>query len=249
MTEKLHEILAVEKGQETVTKKLLAESAKTFEKDNLFLGQVKILEMFNEDESRLNTREVQNLESTVDENLDYLVKPISQYWDTVLTKEKTNQVALADLVVDGQVLATNVPATFLLGMETKLNELRKVYEHIPTLAPGIKWIPDPSNEKDGVYLTAEDLISFKTEKQTGFVVAYEATEKHPAQVVKEEKVVNVGKYTTTRYSGMLTPVEKAKRLSRIDELLTAVKKARMRANNVDVVRSSIGKDIFNYINK
>ena len=246
--EKLHEILAVEKSLEVVAKKLSAETARTFEKDNLFLGFVKSLEMFTEENAKLNTTDVQSLETTVDENINYIVKPLAKYWDNVLAKDLTNQQARADVVVDGAVLVEDVPATFLLGMETKLNELRKVYEHIPTLAPGIKWIPDVSNAKAGVFMTSDDIVSFKTQKESGFAVAYEATKEHPAQVSKEEKIVSVGKYSTVRYSGMLTPVEKARRLENIDTLIGAVKKARMRANSIEVVRDDVGRVLLDFIN-
>ena len=247
--EKLHEILAVEKSLEVVAKKLSAETARTFEKDNLFLGFVKSLEMFTEENAKLNTTDVQNLETTVDENINYIVKPLAKYWDNVLAKDLTNQQARADVVVDGAVLVVDVPATFLLGMETKLNELRKVYEHIPTLAPGIKWISDAANAKAGVFMTSDDIVSFKTQKERGFAVAYEATKEHPAQVSTEEKIVSVGKYSTVRYSGMLTPVEKARRLENIDTLIGAVKKARMRANNIEVVRDNVGKVLIDFIKK
>lgn len=245
---KLHEILAVEKNSETAARKLMAESAKTLEKENLFSGFVKNLDMFDDDQKYLNVTEKQNLESTVDENLDYLNIFIGKYWDLVATKEVANQTAKADIIVGDVTLAKDLPATFLLGMETKLNELRKVYEHIPTLAPGIKWIKDEANEKHNVFMTADDQVSFKTQKESAFVVAYEATEHHPAQVYKEEKTVNTGKYTMVKFSGMLPAVEKARRIENIDTLIRAVKKARMRANDIEVEKIKVAKQLLNFIN-
>ena len=57
----------------------------------------------------------------------------------------------------------------------------------------------------------------------------------------------VGAWTTMIHSGMLTPFEKRKYVDRIDTLLRAVKQARQRANDTEVVSSNIGEKIFNYI--
>jgi len=249
MATKLHEILAVESALEKTARKLCDESIKTFNKDNLFKGAVKTLGMFDEADAKLETTEILKLTTTVDENLDYLVKPIAKYWDTVLAKELANSQAVADVILeDGTVLAKDLPATFLLGMEAKLSKLRAVYEAIPTLAPGIKWIPDV-NEKDGVYMNAHDVESFKTKKSMEFLVAYEATEQHPAQIRELENTESVGKYMTTAQCGMLPAIVKATRIARVDEALLAVKKGRMRANqqNVDLTKK-VGVDFLNFIN-
>ena len=46
---------------------------------------------------------------------------------------------------------------------------------------------------------------------------------------------------------MISPSEKSVLLSRIDKLIMAVKQARQRANTQEVVKTTIGKEIFNYI--
>lgn len=47
---------------------------------------------------------------------------------------------------------------------------------------------------------------------------------------------------------MMSVSEKSKILGRIDDLLLAVKKARQRANNVDVQKVNVGAKLLNYIN-
>lgn len=244
---KLHEIIAIEPARKKVADKLLQESVKTLGKESLFVGQVKRLTMFDTEESHLNTEDRTDLTTTVDENLDYLVKPLSTYWDVVLQKDLTNQIAVADINIGDKVLAKDLPATFLLGMEAKLNELRKVYSAIHTLAPGITWEKD-EQEKAGVFRTKHDTTAFKTEKDLEFKIAAEATKEHPAQVAQLEKTKNVGKYVITRWSGMLTPLEKANRIERIDVLLDAVKQARQRANSAEVVRGRVGETLLDFIN-
>ena len=244
---KLHEILAVEKDKETVAKKLMLESIKTLGKENLFSGALRELKMFDEAESFNNITDNQELTTTVGENLDYLVNPVAEYYDVVLQKDLTNQKAIADIVIDGKTLATGLPATFLLGMEKKLAEFRKVLEAVHTLAPGIKWIDDKNNAKANVFVSNDTEKTFKTMKDIEFKTAAPATKEHPAQVMQIPVTKNVGEFETTKWSGMLTPVDKANKIARLDTLITAVKKARQRANNVEIVTGNVGTDLLTYV--
>lgn len=243
----LHELLAVETSLQKVASKLSKESINTLSKNSLFTGMVRDLNMFDANQENLNTHEEQQLTTTVDENLDYILPHIAAFWDAVLQKDMTNLGAVADLEIDGKVLATNVPATFLLGLEAKLSEFRKVLESIPTLAPGIKWEEDPDTKK-GAFKTAIPEITFKTEKRMDYRIVVEPTEYHPADVREVSTVPSVGKYTTIRWSGMITPADKAERLTRLDRLLRAVKQARVRANKAKVVKGNIASTLFDYIN-
>ena len=165
---KLHETLAVESELANTDKKLRQESIKTFGKESLFQGQIRYLNMFDDTQSFNNTVERQELTTTVDENLEYIYPHIAEYWDAVAQKDATNQIAFADIEVDGEVVVAGLSATTLLGLETKLSELRKVFEAIPTLAPGISWIEDTQN-RPGVYITEHPEKSFKTEKDMQFL--------------------------------------------------------------------------------
>lgn len=244
---KLHELLAVENDVEKVSRKLVAESIKTLGKDNLFNGQVRTLTHFNSEDALSDTQEPTELTTTVDENINYVVDSLAEYFDVVYQKDLTNQQAVADIVIDEQVIAADVPSTFLLGMEKKLNSLRDLYTAIPTLQPGIKW-QVAENEGAGIFQAANDIEQFKTKKDIDFKEVAPATKEHKAQIVQYEVVVNVGKYVTTKTSGMFTPLEKANRISRLDKILKAVKQARNRANATEVVRGKIGKSILDYIN-
>ena len=244
---KLHELLAVENDVEKVSRKLVAESIKTLGKDNLFNGQVRTLTHFNSEDALSDTQERTELTTTVDENIDYVVDSLADYFDVVYQKDLTNQKAVADIVIDDTVIASDVPSTFLLGMEKKLNSLRDLYTAIPTLQPGIKWTV-AENEGAGVFQAANDTVQFKTKKDIDFKEVSPATREHKAQIVQYEAVVNVGKYVTTKTSGMFTPLEKANRIARLDKILKAVKQARNRANATEVVTGKVGKSILDYIN-
>jgi hypothetical protein len=246
---KLHEVLAVEANKEGIAKNIMAESVTNFKsKHNLFTGGVKVLTM-NEDSDENKALEdansvVEEMSTTVAKRLSYTEGPIIDWLNVVLQKEATNQTAKADIEVDGVVIATGLPATFLLGLETKLIKVRDVYNEVPTLDPKTVW----EKQEDGTHKTKHPDVKTKTQKRPQFRVLYEATKEHPAQVEKWMEEVTVGKYSTNYTSGMMTALAKSEVLGRIDKLIQAVKKARQRANNVDVVKSSVGEELFKYIN-
>ena len=247
MTTKLHEILAVEGDLEKVASNIIAEAKNTFNKKaNLFQGSVKSAEMFDDD-MPTPAPEEQKLEETVPSKLNYVGKAVARWLDIVYQKECTNQKATADLVVDGQTLAANLPATFLLGLETKLKRLRDMYIDIPTLPPGIRWEEAP-DAGENIFIMAAPVERFITNKQVKSTVLYEATKEHPAQIDKWTEDVKVGRYLVQSTSGMITPARKAEILDRLDRLAQAAKAARMRANAEEVTAAKIGKTLMDYIN-
>lgn len=246
--EKLHELLAIEGDREGNYKRVMEEAVITFtKKTDHFVGQIRRLEMFDQAEQDLNTEERKELVTTVKDKLNYVQESVVQYLDIVLRKELTNQLATADLIIDGVMLATKLPATFLLGLETKFKNIRAMYETLPTLDPGIKWVEDAKLGKN-VYITAYPDEKFKTAKKFQHQVLVAPTDKHPAQVEKWEEQIPVGKYTTTAWSGKISPAEKSALLGKIDKLIQAAKQARMRANNIDAIDRQVGKVLCDYIN-
>lgn len=243
---KLHELLAVEGDLEGTFKKILQETKKTFtDKPAFFLSWQRELEMFDSNAPDPPI-ERQEMVTTVHDKLKYTNTHVVNYFNAISQKERTNQTAKADLVVDGQAIAKDVPATLLLGLESRLKLLRQTYEGAPTLAPGKKWEKDQTIG-DNIYVDVEPEEKFKTAKTFKHKVLYEATKEHAAQIEKWEEVENVGKYRQRMWSGMLSPAEKSLLLGKVDKLIRAVKKARQRANNTDVVDYTIGKTLIDYI--
>lgn len=243
---KLHQLLAVESDLKNTYAKIIQEAGDTFNKrQEHFRAHIRELKMFDENAQPAPV-ERSALVTTVGAKLAYVKNHAVRYLDAVLQKEATNQYAVADIVVDDKVVAEKVPAPFLLGLEKQLKLLRLVYENIPTLPPNIEWVED-SETGDGVYKRKYPEEKFKTEQTIVPQILYEATEHHPAQVDKISETKNVGKYVRNEWCSMLTPAAKSKLLDRIDTLTRAVKKARQRANNTIVVKTSIGEQLFNFI--
>ncbi|NOR27660.1 MAG: hypothetical protein GQ540_03915 [Lutibacter sp.] len=253
---KLHELLAVESNLKGIKNKIINETIKTFKKDNLFMGFSRSLKMFDDEDSYMNRiDESQEMTTTVCDKLEYMSKSIIKAFDGILQKESTNQNAVADLIVDGVVLAEKVPATYLLGLESEMKELRKVYDAIPTLSPGIKWVLDETKGSN-TYSRSTPEESLKTEKRPQHKVIVppafpkdgEGGQALPAQIETWKETVNIGKFSKEVWCGMITPTEKSKLIGNVDNLLRAAKQARMRANSTTVEKKRIGEAIFKYIN-
>lgn len=252
MGTKLHELLAVENQLASTANKVMKETTKTLsEKRSIFSGIVKSHKIFDEKNEHLQqATEHKEIQSTVDEQLDYLSAEIGRYWDCMSQKERTNQKAKADIVIDGKTLATNVPVIVLLSMESKLNELLATYNAIPTLDASRSWVKDEGNAKPNVFKTAHP-----EERQTGTVekkweVIVEATPHHPAQTKEIENRSITGKYVQHDYSSAISSHDKAARLQRLSALIRAVKQARQRANGeiVEAVED-FSSVLFDFINK
>lgn len=243
---KQHELLAVEADVQGQYKTITAETRKVFKNDHMFKGFIKTLTMFDEKDSALNAEERSPIATTVNERLDYTGKAISRYLDVVLQKEATNQKAVADIVIDGTVIAKDVPATFLLGLENKLREIRVLYENIPTLDMSMEWEQAADLGKD-IWRQKYPEEALKTKKQFQHQILVEPTEHHPAQIEKWEEQVPVGKYVKKNWCSMITSTRKAELLGNIDKLSSAVKKARQRANSTEVEKTNIGNKLMLFI--
>jgi hypothetical protein len=246
----LHEVLAVENELKNIAKKVIEEGMNTFsKKPEHFIGTRKTLRMFDDARSNEEASAAQNREmvTTVNDKLDFISSSIIKALDATAQKEFTNQLAKADIILNGTTIATNIPATFLLTLEKELISYRNLYLSIPTLQPGIKWIYSP-DLGENIYITDKADIKSKTEKTRLHKEISKATKEHKAQMETWTEDRPVGNYETIHTSGMITPARKSVMIGRIDDLIQAVKKARTRANNEEIVDVHIGENIFNYIN-
>ncbi|RWZ87193.1 MAG: hypothetical protein EO766_11725 [Hydrotalea sp. AMD] len=249
---KLHEILAVESSTEGYFKDALVEMTNLFKnKVAHFNAFNKTLTLHGEDTPEKAAKELaetenQTLTTTVKTELDYLADVVTQYLDVIAQKDDANQRAVADIIINGVTIASNVPATTLLSLENKLKQLRPIYDQIPTLQPGTDWKLDPSLG-DGVYVDSNKQVRSKTKKGFDFKVLTPATDKHPAQVEKWETVDDIGFTTLTRWTSMISVADKSALLKRFDALSKAVKQARQRANEVEVHDVHIGQALFDYL--
>jgi hypothetical protein len=245
---KLHEVLAVEASLLATSVKLTKETQRTLGKTNLFSGQTKRHEVFDDTQQHLvQATEEMKVETSVAEVMFYFLDAgFAPYIDAVLQKDATNQIAKADIVIDGNVIASDVPGTTLLGLESKIAGLFPVFDAIPTLEPGVRWSLAPS-EGANVYVNPVDEERVQTKRIVETKVIVAPTEFHPAQIRDIDSEVKTGKFIVTKYSSMLSSIEKADLLVRLQKLHSAVKQARQRANHAEVPDVHIGKTITAYL--
>jgi|WetSurSiteA1Bulk_404760.scaffolds.fasta_scaffold52680_2 hypothetical protein len=245
---KMHELLAVEKDIVGRANAIIEETLKTF-KDKaveFYTGRVKTYKPFDEADKDLLPVEQKELVDTVPAKLKYTFEKVAEEYDWLLQKEATNQSARADLVVDGVTLGSNLPATFLLTLEHRLEKIRQLILNAPTLPNGLKWTEDSQKGAD-VFKLAEELITYRTRKISVPFVLSPATDKHPAQVQKEERTETIGSYREMQWDSRVTSHTKSILLERVDKMLVAVRKAVRKANDVEASDATIGKKLFDFV--
>ena len=243
---KLHALLAVEPDKKGAAEKILAETINTFnKKQDHFTGQLRQYATVNDGDIERFDDEKKAMVTTVREKLNYTETSLIDLIDILYQKEETNTQARADLVVGDVVLEKNVPATVLLNMENRFKAIRLMYQEIPTLLPDEEWTLDPTL-KDTYKSKAK--VTYKTKKVTTPLILYPHTDKHPAQIKEVVEDVRQGSWTTTKWSGMLSPSEKSELLGRVDTLIQAIKVARVKANDQEAATCKLGQQLFDYIN-
>jgi hypothetical protein len=249
MATKLHELLAVEESLNVVLADSLKEATASFSsKDHLFKGHVVTVEPLEEDvEGHLAVApesEVHDVAETVHGKLDFVLTHLVKAFNVYGQKEKTNQEARADLKVGGEILIADCPATMLLGLETRLKQLRQMCLAIKTTDQSKGW----TLTQDKHVVQARPDEKFITRKVQRERVVIEPTEHQPGQFTVFAEDVRVGKKVVVHKSGLVSPKEKSDLLGRIDVLLRAAKKARQRANTQEVDTTfKVGKVIKSFI--
>jgi hypothetical protein len=249
---KLHEVLAVEPSIKGAADSILAETEKVFDGRNAaYTGHSKVYLPLNDQDTDKPPADTKAVGYTVPQKIAYLSDAYVRLLDVLLQKEQGNQKAKADLTITVDeggveketVLAKDVPATLLLTLEHRFEALRKVLLAAPTCDPNFQWKRDPN----GLGYISDPIETQRTKKVPVHAVVVQATEHHPAQIKSHDEDVPVGKWTRIEKSGALLVSEKSRLLARVDALIRGAKKARMRANDIEVGNAKMGKAIFDFL--
>jgi hypothetical protein len=227
----LHQHLASEPNVREKERILAKETIIAFDKKpHLFNGFFKTYQPKDVDGEQFPS-ESSTLVTTVQEKLKYYFDSLKDAINHSAVKEETNATAVADLLYENHVIAKNLHAPTLLNLENRLKELRKVLIEILTLDPKVEWKFDEDNQ----YHKTDPIETHKSKKSEKVITLAKATKEHPAQaqLAYEDKLVGYWKETKT--SGAITPKMKSEILTRHDNWEIAVKEARQRANNAEIV--------------
>lgn len=223
----------------------------TFEKKRHLFGR-KIVTFKPLEEGKAEvTEEQSDIQSTIRKEMEWISGILAKDIDVGHQIDIANTLAKADVVLEdsGETLLKDVPATSLLQLEKRLKQVHEMLVSIPTLDPAKGFAPDTANEV-GIY-KAREVTKPRTKKATVPIVLFPATKEHPAQTQLVSEDVPTGTIQEQEWSALLTPALKGDLLERNEKLLRAVKRARSRANEIelDVVGHKIGKRLLEWVFK
>ena len=189
---------------------------------------------------------------TVAEILQVAQESLIRLFDVKFTREFADCTARANVVVDGLPLLDDVPAGYLLFLETKLEELIKLIGKLPVLNPADDWHDNRTDPAlpDGVYATSpQETIRAEPVRQVQVLVPNQVIDGKPfeGKFVPYETQDVVGYWSQIKMSGELpASVAQAVR-ARAVKLLEAVKYARESANTMDVTDRQAGAVVLGYV--
>lgn len=240
---KLNQIIAIESSSKARRHSFMSEVYKRIQKPDLFTGHTRVYHRRDEDSEDLPP-ETKNVQHTVVSILQETQAVLQEHFSVIAQKDWGNCTARGQLIVDGVVVAADIPVTYLLFLEKELTDVRTFLETLPVPENTEHWYEDPTT---GLYKT-DPVPTHRTKKVQRPIVLYDATEHHPAQTQLITEDVIAGTWHTTKYSSGLSAVRKAQLVSRVEKLIRAVKLAREEANTMELTATpTIGEAVLGYL--
>lgn len=239
---KLHEIVAVATGKKAEAQKYVTDAYHLLQKPDVFDGLRKTYQPLEEGGEVLPP-ESKNPQANLGKIVEGAKAKWEELFDLTLQLDAGNQVAKADVEVDGQVVARDLPVPTLLFLEKQLTDVRSFIEKIPVPDPAERWSPNANTGG----LSTEPAKTGRTKKVQKALVLYPATEQHPAQTQLITEDVLAGYWTTIKYTDRVQADKKSTALARASKLLDAVKVARERANATDVPKKEMGGALLGFV--
>lgn len=245
-TAKLHQITALLKGTKSRVYSEVTSLHKDAQKPEPYTGFAKTYRRKDEDSEDF-AAESKRVVLSAPDVLRKLAKLNTEVFDVTAAQDWANTEARADVLVDGQVVLSSVPVTYLLFLEKQLVDVRTFVEKMPTLDENREWTADPNSR----LFKTEKVTTLKTKKVQRAIVKYEAVIKDgvglPAQTEMITEDVTVGWWDTVSHSGALPLPRKETILERVDKLIKAVKIAREEANDQEAPERKVGDAVFGYL--
>jgi hypothetical protein len=238
----LHQILAAEKGVKGRTARTFTDAHHAVAKTALLSGITRTYQPNDDDGERLPS-ESTPVQINARDAIAEVTTALTELFDVVITKDAANQVASADLRVNGSVLVPDVPVTTLLFLEKQLIDIYTFVRKLPVLDPAEQWHLD---EQRGHYATAP-VQTARSKKIMKTHIAYPATTEHPAQTQTYGEDIQVGLWTTLKFSGALPAARVAELTARVVTLQKAVTAARQAANSMEIADRRMGDVVLGYL--
>lgn len=228
--QKLNQVLAVEKGTKGRVESQFTAVFQQMKKKGLFQGMTRIYSPKKDGDEQL-PEERQFVQARVEDQFGKIRDVLGELFNLTATKDTTNTLAKANIIVDGEVLLKDVPVTHLLWLENKLRDLITFVRELPALDPAYPWEWDASQ---ALWRTPA-VETTRSRKEFRPILMAPATDKHPAQIKETHEDVIVGTFKSTHLSGAIPVARIEELLRRVEKLSNAVKVAREQANLVEAV--------------
>ena len=243
----LNQVIALVTSKKPQFQKYLSNAKNSFRSDSVN-GMIRVYTPFNDEDRNVPPNDSKGIAADARSIVREFEEEFANIVNLIATNDVGNQSAVADVcglndAGEEVVVLKDVPVTHLLYLEKALADLRAFVEAAPTLNPMQNWTYDDNRD---CYVT-EPARSVRTTKQKTRFVKAEATEHHPAQVEIFDEDVPVGTWATTYISTAFDGATKKNFLKRIDSLVDGVKKARERANSLQVEQSRFGNQIVDFV--
>ena len=249
---KLHQVIAIERGVAAESDRELAQVKAVIaiggDKDPL-TGSERRYETVVDggDEFPATSRRVQ---VTVPDLLKVVQTSLTRLFDVKYTREFANTFARADVVVDGETLLADVPAGYLLFLESQIAALVSgLIDKLPQLSAAAEWATDPTLPKGVRKAPPRRQHRAERVKQVHVLSPNQVVDgkAFPGSFQPYETEKIVGYWTEVKTSGQL-PVRDVQDMHRRGmKLLEAVRFAREQANTADVEDKQAGQAVLGYI--
>lgn len=198
-------------------------------------------------------RSFQKVSGTVQEQLDWFKQYTKDYFDTVLSIEKTNSTGIkSDLVINGSSWG-EYSVLELLRLKTIMDgKLKAIIAELPIRDEKVIW-----------HKTTKDYYGNRDVWETPVIEGYSKTTLKRMEIINDphikeapnrapvpvqiETQVNIGHWAEQKFSGEITMLQRAEILVKYDLVYNGIIEALENANNTETQESDLGKKFIDFI--
>lgn len=221
----------------------LVEIAKVLRQPQLFVGQIKRYEPFDDQQRNQLPDTVDTVQVHANQVMQDILNLNVEMWNVAGVRDMSNMTAAADVVVDGHTIIKGAPVPFLLYLRKQLDILGQLVAAMPVRDPAEEWRHDPDIDQH----RTEPVLSHRTGKVFQRLVLHEGNEHHAPQVQPHWTDEPVGTFHTTKFTSAWPQTTKRDVLDRVTRLADAVKRAYTEANRIDAATWEPGQAIAQYL--
>jgi hypothetical protein len=240
---RLNQIIAIANTKKTKVATALSAVHAVLSRPDLFSGLDRKYQSLDDEGEKLPP-ESKIIQKTASEVIATAKSELTELLDVIATQEFANGDAKADIVVDGVVIAKQVPVSYMLFLEKQVDVIKGVVQKLPVLTQDVKW--NRSVSDSNIFVT-DPVTTNRTKKVPRSFTKSPATEHHPAQVEMFTEDVIVGTWSKIDTSSAIPVSERDAMLKKIESLREAVKMAREEANSITVTDQKIGKSVLDFV--